>query len=291
LNGKKFDIVFLFRAPYGGKYIDMVMKYAPDAKVIFNTVDLHFLRERREQEIAIKNGNRVLNQEGVSEADELAIMKKADLTILVSQYEQKMLESIFPDSNTVVLPLPREIPGCQAGFDGRDDIAFIGGYLHKPNVDAVLYFVNEIWPFITNQLPGCKFLIVGSNVPEELYQLENDVIKVVGYVEDLGDILNKCKLTVAPLRYGAGIKGKILTSLSYGVPCVASEVAVEGMGLINNESIITASNPKDFCYAVVEVYSNQLMWEKLSLNGIASVQNEHSLKSFEKKLGDLLVSF
>ncbi|GEM_PF-470328 len=279
--GKVFDLVMLFRAPYGGQYIDAVRTYATQAKVVFNTVDLHFLREKRESELA---GNGLSLQENVTENGEIEIMKKADATIVVSDYEQNFLTSLGENINSRMIPIPREIPGRTRGFEGRKNIVFIGGYLHKPNVDAVLYFVKDIWPLITEALPDCEFWIVGSNVPKELEELAGEKIKVIGFVADISQVFSECKVSVAPLRYGAGIKGKVITSLSYGVPCVATSIASEGIGLTHEQNVLVGDTPAKFAAAVVILYTDSDIWERVSQNGLAFVSEKYSLENTEKHL-------
>jgi GT2 family glycosyltransferase/glycosyltransferase involved in cell wall biosynthesis/predicted nucleic acid-binding Zn-ribbon protein len=287
-NGNFFDLVFLFRAPFGGKYIDAVRKCAPQAKIVFNTVDLHFLRELRARELAATDSEKSFELEGITEEQELGIMRKADQTIVVSEYELSLLREIDPTIRATAIGLPREIPGRSQGYEGRRDIVFIGGFLHKPNVDAVQYFVKEIWPIVHKELPQCKFLVVGSNVPPEIQELACSSIKIVGYVPDLNTIFSTCRLTVAPLRFGAGIKGKVITSLSYGVPCVATSVASEGMGLTNESSILINDNPQELARLLVKAYSNKNLWEELSNNGLDFVFNHYSLIVFQERISGLL---
>lgn len=279
--GKYYDIVMLFRAPYGGQYIDVVKEYAPQAKVVFNTVDLHFLREKRERELAGVGKDTVKDW---IESDEINIMKKADVSIVVSEFEQKFLALANLGVNPKVIAIPREIPGRTKGFEGRKNILFIGGYVHKPNVDAVLYFVREIWPIVAESLRDCEFWIAGSNVPAELEELAGARIKVIGYVADLTQIFSECKISVAPLRYGAGVKGKVITSLSYGVPCVATSIASEGMGLTHGQNVMVGDTPAEFAAAVVKLYTDSDYWEKLSQSGLAIVQENYSLENFEENL-------
>jgi len=287
-NGKYFEYVFLFRAPYGGKYIDLVKAHAPHAKVVFNTVDLHFLRERREKELFANRKGKKLNQEGVTEVKELSIMKKADHSIVVSSFEYDLLKKLDKTISVKVIPLPREIPGRSKGFDERKDFVFIGGFLHKPNADAVKYFINDIWPIIREKLPDCKFLIVGSNMPEEIQAFECDSIKVLGFVPDLNDVFSNCRLSVAPLRYGAGIKGKVVTSLSYGVPCISTSLGVEGMGLTEFENILIGDTPEKFADRLISLYTEKPLWEKLSSNGVTFMQENFSLSIFEENLQNLI---
>jgi GT2 family glycosyltransferase len=286
--GKYFDLVFLFRAPFGGKYIDRVREFAPKAKIVFHTIDLHSLREQREREIAGYGKGDSLLQEGVTTDNEILIMEKADQTIVVSDYEQDWLNSLEKHIQSRVIPLTSEIPGCETGFEGRKNILFIGGYLHKPNVDAVLYFTKEIWPLISRELPDCEFWVVGSNVPNEIEELASEHIKIIGFVEDLKPIFENCKMSVAPIRYGAGIKGKILTSLSFGVPCVATPIAVEGMGLTHGQNVMVGSTPEEYARYVADLYSSCVIWENLSRNGLEFVQDKYSLDVLKNSLKRLV---
>jgi glycosyltransferase involved in cell wall biosynthesis len=187
-----------------------------------------------------------------------------------------------------VIPLTTDIPGRTNGFTDRKNLVFIGGYLHRPNVDAVLYFVKEIWPLITEVMPDCEFWIVGSNVPDELKDLACEKIKVIGFVPDLEQVFSTCLMTVVPLRYGAGIKGKILTSLSYGVPCVATSIAIEGMGLTHDKNVLVGDTPAEFASAVMKLSTDIQTWERLSDNGLSILKEKYSLASLEKQLRNLV---
>ncbi|MEN6570291.1 MAG: glycoside hydrolase family 99-like domain-containing protein [Anaerolineaceae bacterium] len=284
--GRYLDLVMLFRAPYGGRFIDPVRKYAPQARVIFDTVDLHFLRETREKEVMGAKFSR--HENGVGKDKELGIMKKSDATIVVSEHELKTLASLGISSRVRHIPLPREVPGRSTGFEDRKNIVFLGGYLHLPNVDAVKNFVQEIWPLVTPRLPDAEFWMAGSNLPDELKALAGEKIKAVGFVPDLDELFSQVKISIAPLRYGAGVKGKVISSLSYGVPCVATSIATEGMGLVDGENVLLGETPQDFADAVVRMYTDAQLWEKCSVNGLAFIQEHYSLQTFEKNLSALL---
>lgn len=285
--GKQFDLVILFRAPYGGRHMGVVKKYIPKAKIIFNTVDLHFLREKRAK--GIRPFNHFTNSDvETTEEYEVGLMRMADISILVSEFEQSLLSHLYPDLVTTVMPIPREIPGRKFGFMTRKDIAFVGGYLHKPNVDAIHYFVKEIWPLISLRLAEVKFKIVGSNLPEEFNVYANEKIELVGFVPELGDVFDNVRLSVAPLRYGAGIKGKVVSSLSYGLPCVATSIAIEGMGLTADQNILTSDTPEAFADLVVRAYTDEELWENLSSAGLEFVKARHSIENFERNLDTLL---
>ena len=155
-----------------------------------------------------------------------------------------------------------------------------------PNIDAVHYFIESIWPHIRSKLPDVTFRIVGSNIPEELIKHDGrDNIIVDGYVKDLDAYFNKIRITVAPLRYGAGIKGKVAVSLSHGVPCIATTIAAEGMNLIHGDNILVCDKATDMAESVVQLYQNPDLWNSLSENGIKFVNDNYS-----RELGDKIVS-
>jgi glycosyltransferase involved in cell wall biosynthesis len=216
-------------------------------------------------------------------------MRLSDATIVLSRTEHELLVRELPGASLFVIPLLCEIPGRSVAYAPRRDILFIGGYEHLPNVDAVRYFAAEIWPLVRRRLPEAVFLVLGSNPPAEVLSLEGDGITVVGYVEQLPPYFNRCRLSVAPLRYGAGIKGKIATSLGFGVPCVATRIAVEGMGLTDGRETLVADSPEAFADAVVRVYSEESLWSSLSDQGLQFLEREMSLAAGREKLRAMLV--
>ena len=286
--GKTFQYVMVFRAPIADIFMNTIKQHCPQAKVVFNTVDLHFLREKRAAALASDNAD--IDHEAIKKIEtlEVGLMERANLSILVSEYERSLLAELYPNLVTRVMPLPREIPGRKIGFDRRKDIAFVGGYLHPPNIDAIDYFVKEVWHLIESKLPGVKFKIVGSNMPESFSQYASPSVELVGFVEDLGDVFDNVRLSIAPLRFGAGIKGKVVSSLSYGLPCVASSVATEGMNLTDGENILQSDDPQIFADLVYKAYTDKTLWTKLSDNGLSFVEDRHGLESFETRLQEII---
>ena len=292
--GGGFDIAMLYRVRDGGRYFETVKKYAPQSKVIFDTVDLHFLREKRqaEMEVNVKKSNKIMKRSLKTQERELFLIENSDNSIVLSEYEKQTLLADYGVSNTFVVPIVFEVPGVANTFDNRCNIAFIGGYRHRPNVDAVLYFVEEIWPEVKKRIPGIKFYVIGSMAPPEVIDLCDKDADIVfkGFVEDIDPIFNKIKLTIAPIRYGAGIKGKIGTSLSYGVPCVATDVAAEGMGLTNGLNILTSGDEEGFVKGLVEAYTSYPVWKGLSEHGLEFITEKYSVEAIKLKISDLLRS-
>lgn len=285
-RGGEYDLVMLNRAHNAARHIDKVRRYCPNACVIFNTVDLHFLRERRQAELV--GSAAMLREAERTREKELRTMRAADATIVLSHAERELLERELPDVTLFTIPLLRDIPGRSAAFATRRDILFIGGYEHPPNVDAVIHFANEIWPLIRQQMPEATFFMLGSNAPERVLALAGNGIVCVGYVDDLAPWFGRCRLSVAPLRYGAGIKGKIATSLGFGLPCVATGIAIEGMSLVDGRDVIAADDPQQFADAVVRVHSDEDLWQSLSDNGLAFVEQHFSLSTCRELIRGML---
>ncbi|MDP8217113.1 MAG: glycosyltransferase, partial [Candidatus Theseobacter exili] len=281
-TGYRFDAVILYRAEIAKDYIDTVLQYAPQAKVVFDTVDLTFLRMQRKAEIT--GSKLLLKKANEIKKYELELMQKANKTILLSQYEKQLIKEIDPEISTAVVPVCKKISEYRSEYHNRSDIVFVGFFYHHPNVDAICYFANQIWPLIEAKLPGCKLLVVGSNAPKEVRSLQCDNIIIKGHVPNLDSIFHHCRLSIAPLRYGAGIKGKVITSLSYGVPCVSTSIGIEGTGLVHDKHLLVADNPTDMAEAITSIYNNKKQWENLSTNGLAFAKENFSRNTVKKKL-------
>jgi glycosyltransferase involved in cell wall biosynthesis len=165
---------------------------------------------------------------------------------------------------------------------------FIGGFRHAPNGDAICWFVREVLPLVHRELPDLRLHILGSDVPDEVRALASDRVAVEGYVADVQPFFERCRLSIAPLRYGAGVKGKINQSMSHGVPCVATTVAVEGMELRPGEDVLVADDAEAFAARVVELYRNEALWRRLSANSLRNVERFFSVQVAERNLQAIL---
>src|SRR5262249_9828435 len=236
--------------------------------------DLHHLREIREATLRDDNGLR--DKAEVTKTRELSAIKAADATIVVSEFEKKLLEPVS-ESKIYFMPLIRTFEGIRIPpFNERSGILFIGGFLHRPNVDAVEYFLDEIWPHVYAADPRISFRVVGSNLPPDLCARQQPGVTFVGYVGNLATELEKAIATVAPLRYGAGSKGKIISSLGHGVPNIASKVAAEGMRLTDGHDIIIADDPNAYVSAIRSLHEDEALWNKLSKNGLDTISSLNS---------------
>ena len=265
--GAAFDVVILSRCDFARKHISDVRQHAPQSRVIFDTVDLHFLRQDREADLV---GDPELKRQAREKCDlEYELVDQADETWVVSPVEEKLLRQARPDKPIEVVSNIVDVPGSGVPFSLRHDMLFIGSFQHPPNVDAVFYFAREIFPLVREHLPKVKFFIIGDKAPPEMMALADEKVIVTGFQADVSSYFDSVRLSVAPLRFGAGVKGKINQSMGYGVPVVATSVAVEGMGLANREDILIADDPQTFAGAVIDLYESEDLWTRVSESGIA----------------------
>lgn len=287
-RGRTFDVVVLSRADVAGPLLESVRLHAPDASVWYDTVDLHFLREQREAEL--RNDPAARERALRRKVQEISLMQKADCTLVVSSVERDLLATEVPDARVAILSNIHDLQPTDSPYSERDAIVFIGGFNHPPNVDAMVYYVTEILPLVSAQLGVVPTYIIGSQAPAEILEL-GDVdrgIFVTGFVPDVTSYFSRARLSVAPLRYGAGVKGKVNMSMAYGVPVVASPCAAEGMFLEPERDILIGEDAQAFSDQVVRLYLDQHLWQALSQNGLVNVSTHFSRDSARTAIKDLL---
>jgi glycosyltransferase involved in cell wall biosynthesis len=285
-NGLSFDVVMISRLAPSRKYADIVRKYCPRSQMIFDTIELQFLSLMREAEL--KNDPVLLEKAEKMKQETIETASKFDATLVVSHEEKNILENEAPDAKVNTVSDIQQIHVSGKTFGDRKDLLFIGSFLPVQNVDAMLYFVKEIFPIVRERSKGIKLYIVGSSPPPEITELASEDIIVTGYIKDIGPIMEQCRLSVVPLRFGTGVKGKVNTSMSYGLPVVGTSVAVEGMYLKNGENVLIADTVADFANAVIKLYENEDLWNRLSNNGIENIRRYFSVDAAKKALAGVL---
>jgi GT2 family glycosyltransferase len=289
-NGKYIDFVWLSRPHISIKYIKKLQKHT-DAKLLYYTHDLHYLREMRRYEI--EKDDSILKEAKKIKGVEFQIFENVDTIITPSDKEVEIIKSEFKDKEVINIPVffYDDIPDKRrngSSFEKRSDLIFLGGFQHIPNVDAVEYLINDIFPIIKGKIPGIKLYIVGSNIPESLMKYHSNEIIFTGYVEDLTECFRASRIFVAPLRYGAGVKGKIITSMKYGVPVVTTSVGNEGIHLIDGQHCMISDDPKEFALNVVNLYNNKRLWGKLAKNSVEFLSNNFSKTAARRCMAKIL---
>jgi len=284
-RGSEFDVVIVARHYIAVKHLDAIRRFAPQALVAFDTVDLHFLRSERLAEL--DGGAAAKAAARASREEELAVIRRADVTIVVSPIEVEVLREIVPEARVVQLSNIHEPMAGGKPLAEREGIVFIGGFQHPPNVDAVLWYAREVLPWVRQCLPGVKTFIVGSKVPSTIRAVAAPDLVVTGYVPDVEPFFTDCRLSIAPLRYGAGVKGKVNLAMSYGVPVVATPAAVEGMHLVPGEDVLVAGDAEQFARAIERAYRDEALWQRLSAAGIENIRQHFSRAVAKKALQEL----
>ena len=272
VNG--FDVVLVFRHEVARRSLPAIRRHLPTARVIFHSVDLHYLRQQREAELKRSAAGSIAAAR--AQTLELEMFARADCSIVVTNVEKRIVEAQLPVTNIVEFPYICPVRRSAVPFASRNDIVFLGGYRHAPNVDAITVFCRDAWPSIAEQLPDAKLLVVGSFPTDAVKALSGDRIEVTGMVPDLEPWFARSRVFVAPLRYGAGIKGKLIHSLAHGVPAVATSIATEGMALLDGRHVIIADEAAAMAGAVVDLYRNAALWSALQEAGYAFVEANYS---------------
>ncbi len=286
-RGHEFGLAIISRAGIAARHLTTVRRLAPQARIVFDTVDLHFLREERQARIS---SNPALTSAGATrKRQELRLARLADLTVVVSPAEKDLLERECPGIDVAVIPTIYPLETARPpGFARRRHIVFIGGFDHAPNVDSVLYFATEIFPLVQSRVPGAEFQIIGSQPPTQILALASDRVKVLGFVPDVKPVFDRARLSVAPIRFGAGVKGKVNQSMALGVPAVVTSIAAEGMHLVHEHNAMIADDPHSFADAVARVWNSRELWERLSAGGVRNLRDHFSVEAAARPIDAML---
>ncbi len=256
-NKDYISIAYLNRPHITEKYIDYIRENT-NIKIIYYGHDLHFLRTQREYEIE-KDENK-LAESKMWKAKEFDILKKSDMNYYPSYVEEEAIHKIdasIPVKAITAYVFEQFIQDYKYDAAERKGILFVGGFSHGPNVDAVKWFAEDVYPLIREKNEDIDFYIVGSNAPDEIKQLDSNGIIFKGFVsdEELMELYSKCRIVVVPLRYGAGVKGKVVEAIYNGAPIVTTSVGAEGIAGVENVLKI-ADDAEAFADTVVDLYSD-----------------------------------
>jgi hypothetical protein len=287
-SGGRYDLAFLFRQKVVERNIENVKKYCPQAKTLYYTHDLHHLRMMREAELVNDESKKSDAEE--MKLKELKAISVVDSTILVSSAELELLRFSVPDRQLEVLPLVYGVSGTEIGYENRKDLVFLGGGHHPPNRDAVKYFCMEVMPLLLNELPEIKLHVIGDNHSEDVLSLASGRVIIHGFVDDLNGLLDQMKIAIAPMRFGAGMKGKVCSTLGAGLPNVLSSIAAEGLGIVNMKNSLIADTADEMVSAILNLYGNEQLWNTISSSGIKHIDKLNGAHSSYQKLKAILHS-
>jgi glycosyltransferase involved in cell wall biosynthesis len=269
------------------EFLPLVRRHAPQARVLFDTVDLHYLRERRAAELV---GDPALLRAALhTRRLELDLVRRSDATLVVSDAERALLAVDAPASTVEVLSNLHEVAGPGLPFAQRRDLVFVGGFRHPPNADAMRWFIDEVFPRVRAALPDVRLHCIGGDVPPDIRGRADHGVIVHGRVADIAPYMDGCRISVAPLRFGAGVKGKVNLAMAHGQAVVATTCAIEGMHLLDGRDVLVADDAAGFADAIVRLYNDQPLWERLARAGLQNVRAHFSLDAARATVRRLFV--
>ncbi|TNJ35419.1 glycosyltransferase [Arenimonas terrae] len=285
-HGRRFDTVIVSRHYVLSPLLPLLRLHAPQATIVFDTVDLHHLREQREAELSGDPAQQRVAAR--TRKVELGLIAQSDRTWVVSEAEKTLLAKELPEARVDVVSNIHDVRGAGPSFEQRAGLLFVGGYRHTPNVDAALWLANDILPRIRERLPDVELHLVGGDAPESVAALGAlPGVTFHGYVPDLEPLLGASRVGLAPLRYGAGVKGKVNQSLAHGLPVVATRCAVEGMHLVDGEDVLVADDAEAFAEHVVRLHSDAVLWQRLAQGGLENTRRYFSAEPVRATLREL----
>jgi GT2 family glycosyltransferase/SAM-dependent methyltransferase/glycosyltransferase involved in cell wall biosynthesis len=298
--GPTLSTAILCRPHPASQWLDTIREFALRATVVYDTVDLHWLREARRSVIATSSQGAVVATNGSMDLEsisqkakalrelELAMMRATDATMVVTDREREQVEQDVPEANVLVMPTVHDVEMYVSPVKNRDGILFVGGFEHAPNGDAAVRLVKDVMPAVWRALGDVHVTVVGSHPPPEVEALASPLVDVTGWVEDLQPLLDRSRLMVAPLRYGAGMKGKITQALAVGLPVVTTSIGAEGLEGYEDECLLVADDAQELAVHVIRAYRDDELWQHLSRAGQDLITDRCSTEVVSKRLSQLL---
>lgn len=289
-NHDKFDFILLNRPHISKTYIDFLRENT-EAKIIYYGHDLHFVRLTRQYEI---EGKKELLKEAANWKEvEISLFSKSDVVLVPSIDEKNLITDLGIKNNVqIITPYIFERAATPINdFSDRKDILFIGGFTHVPNIDGVLWFAREIWPLVKTKIANAKFIIAGSNAPAEINLLAGDDIDVLGFVTDeaLQKLYGKVKLVVIPLRYGAGVKGKTVEAMYYGVPIVSTKFGIEGLPQADLHGFLKSyDDAETFARRLTDMYGDVNLLREMSKEESTYINSHFRLEAAARSITSIL---
>jgi O-antigen biosynthesis protein len=307
--GPGLSTAILCRPHTTSRWLDLVREFAPAATVVYDTVDLHWLREARKGASTILSDTLVGSNGSLDPASispkakalrelELALIRAADVSLVLSHEERIQVERDVPGANMLVMPNVHDVAPFVPPAESRSGILFVGSFEHLPNVDAAVDLVKEVMPAVWSALGDVRVTIVGASPPPEVVALASPLVDVAGWVEDLQPLLEQSRLMLAPLRYGAGLKGKVTQCMATGLPVVTTSIGAEGLlsgsagagdGIDPDEQcLLVGDSARELAVQAIRLYRDDELWRRLSRSGQEIIAERCSTRLVTSRLSELL---
>ena len=285
LRRQRFSAALLEFYHYADYFMPRIRLMQPDCRIVVDTVDVHFLRE--EMAGRVTGDGALLERAAETKRQELSAYSRADVVVTVTEDDGRALTDACAKIKVRVVPNIHEMAPDEAAVKDTD-LIFVGGFQHPPNVDAVLYFCREILPLVRRQVPGVRVKIVGSNPTAEVLALGCEQVVVTGFVPSTAPYLHASRVSIAPLRIGAGMKGKIGEAMAHGVPVVTTSVGAQGMGLEDGVNVLIADQPAKFAQAVLRLLTCPELSETISANALEHLSRNFTTVQAARRMSEIL---
>jgi GT2 family glycosyltransferase/glycosyltransferase involved in cell wall biosynthesis/tetratricopeptide (TPR) repeat protein len=285
LKSNDFKAVIVGFYHMAHQYYRDIRRHSPRSVLIVDSYDLCWVRQRRKADLTDKASD-IWDATEVKRL-ELGMYRRCDMVLTVTEEDRRRLRQELPGLPVGISTDIHPITGENRAGRGHD-LVFVGNYKHDPNEDAVLYFVDEIFPRIKQELPDVKLYVVGNSPTPQVQALASDDVIVTGFVPEVTPYLLDSRVFVVPLRYGAGLKGKIGEALAAGIPIVTTLIGAEGMNLVHRKNAMIGDAPEDFARCVIEVYKDDALWDLLSGEGKRLADQSYSIRAAEKHWLDII---
>ena len=279
-----YDIVIFEFWRCAAQCMDMIRRQQPQAKVVIDSVDIHFVREEAGLAFGISEPALV----SANKQKEIETYQRADLIVVVTPEDREALISVNIRVPQMLVPMIVPIR-VREKKQRALELLFVGGFRHPPNVDGLLWFLHECWPAVRAQIPDVKLTVVGSHAPQGIQDLNGkDNIEVAGFVPDTAPYLDKAFLSIAPLRFGAGMKGKVTEAMAAGIPVVTTTYGVQGLNAASGQNIMVGDDPEVFAKHVITLLSDAKLAEEIGLAGQEHIKQLCSVEVVEKQLVEMV---
>lgn len=284
MKTRGFAAAVISRPDVAAALLKPIRRADPRVKVVFDLVDVHFVRLGREA--ALTGDAETARRADAYRGMESRLARASDLLWCNSSADKEVMGREAPGVPSVVIPTIHKPHPPGLPFERREHLLFVGNFLHRPNTDGVRFLIEEVMPLVRRELPGAELLLVGDGAPREFAGREAEGVRLLGYVPDVEPLFARARVFVAPIRFGAGVKGKIGEALAYAIPLVTTSVGAEGMSLRDGEEALIADTAEEFARAVVRLYRDEGLWRRLSSNAHAHVERHFSPRVVGKLVND-----
>jgi GT2 family glycosyltransferase len=269
LKSKYALAVIVSRPTMGSALIHRLRRANPNVAIVFDMVDTHFIRLQREYEISREAAT--LSEAKRYRKLETKLAQASDLVWCASLEDKQAMQTVT-DTRIEVVPTIHQLRDPGRSFEDREHLLFIGNFAHRPNEDAVLFFMREVYPLVRETLPQIRLDIIGDNASGAIAAYNSDQVRILGYVPDVEPYLRERRVFIAPLRFGAGIKGKVGEAMAYGIPVVTTTIGAEGFGLTHELDVMIGNDPQSFALAIQQLYLQKNLWQRVAHNGRVRIE-------------------